>query len=649
MLTQLDITSRETILDGKPFGAVGAYEALMGSAVFSVDPNHDLNRPIVDLNLAPLNEEGGVDCRADIYILKPLNSSRGNGALLYHVVNRGRKGVLATFNLSAGSNLPKSAAEFGDGLLMQEGYTVAACGWQADVPPEAPGDAHLMTFDVPEAKLEGETITGVVGSEIVVDERVEIHSLGSRYHEPYEVADEENATLTVRSLPYGTPEAISRDRWSFTRMDNGYPAICFPEGFEPGLIYHVVYTGKDPKVMGLGFAATRDFVSFLKHEQEDALGNQNPLESALDRAYAFGSSQSGRFLRHLLYLGFNQDEKGRKVLDGVMAHVAGGARGSFNHRFAQPSRHTGAHTDAFYPTEQFPFTDLPQTDPISGEEGALLGRCDKAGVAPRIFYTNTSAEYWNRGASLVHTGLDGKADVALHGSTRFYHFASTQHGPGALPSANRKSWPINPVNFMYALRALLVAMDRWVSEGVEPPSSQYSRIEDGNLVPPEPDSLALPVIPRLTFPNHLHRPRRFDFGPDWQDGIIGLEPPIAGEVYQVGVPALDENGNEVGGIRMPEVAEPLGTFTGWRFREDAMEALIGLQGMWIPFPLNRQSGNDLGDSRLPISDRYGSREEYVGFVARAAMGLVEDRFMLPQDVPAVLDRAGTMYDWATRE
>ncbi|MCZ6635899.1 MAG: alpha/beta hydrolase domain-containing protein, partial [bacterium] len=458
MLTQLEITSREPVLDGKSFGAVGPYETLLGSAQFAVDPNHVLNRPIADLGLAPVDAQGHVTFRAEVYLLKPVVPSRGNGNVFYHVVNRGRKNLLTVFNLAGGANLPTTAAQFGDEFLMREGYVVAACGWQADVPPEAPDNPDLMTLDVP--VIHG--VTGPVGCEIVVDDRVKEHSLGSRYHIPYEVANENdpNAVLTVRAYPYDEPEVIARDRWSLGRLADGRPSIRFSEGFEPGLIYNLVYTGKDPCVMGLGLAATRDFLSFLKYEERE----ENPLCEGLgalpiERVYSFGSSQSGRFLRHLLYLGFNQDEAGRQVMDGVMANVAGGARGSFNHRFAQPSRHSSGHTDVFYPTEQFPFNDLPQADSVTGETGGLLDRCEAQGVTPRIFYTNTSTEYWNRGASLVHTDVGGTQDVVLPECVRVYHFASTQHGPGEIPAGARQTWPPNPVNFRYVLRALLVAMD----------------------------------------------------------------------------------------------------------------------------------------------------------------------------------------------
>lgn len=635
MLKRLEMTSQNTVLNGKSFGAVGAYEVLTGKAFFAVDPRLVCHVPIVDLDLAPVDDMGLVRCHADFHVLKPVDASRGNGAVFYNVVNRGRHTFLATFNLASGTNRPKVADHFGDAFLMREGYTVAACGWQADVPSECEEEQHLLTLDVPTVD-----VTGPVACEILVDSKTQLHSLGSRYHTPYEPADwhEQDAVLTVRTYPYDAPDVIARDRWTFDRLPDGRAGICFDDGFEPGLFYNLVYTGKDAKVMGLGFAATRDFLSFLKYGEDN-----NPLGNAIDRVYTFGSSQSGRFLRHMLYQGFNQDEAGRQVMDGVMANVAGGGQGSFNHRFAQPSRHASAHFDVFYPTEQFPFTDLPQTDAVTGQTGGLLDLCDEEGVTPKIFYTNTSTEYWNRSASLSHTDLLGEQDVAVHEAVRIYHFASTQHGPGDVPSGG-VALPPNTVNFRYGLRALLVALDDWVKEGTSPPPSCYGKIADNTLVTLA--QVQWPNIPNMPKPARIREPIRLDWGPQWEQGIIDVEPPYRGELYPVLLPQVDADGNELLGIRMPEVAVPLGTFTGWRFRTKAMgapDALVGLQGMWIPFALTEDARVE--DERLPLDVRYHSREEYLGRVALAAMDLVDRRLMLHADVPRVVERAEKMYDW----
>lgn len=636
MLTQLEILSQEPVLNGKLFGSVGAYEAVIGKARFAVDPKHARNIPVVDLSLAPVNDAGLVTFSADFHLLKPKDASRGNGAVFYNVVNRGRHTVLATFNLATGANRPKTEGHLGDGFLMREGYTIAACGWQADVPSESDGEVNLLTLDVPAVD-----VTGPVACEILVDAATALHSLGSRYHKPYEPADwqEDDAVLTVRAYPYDPPQNIARDRWCFDRLPDGRAGIRFDEGFEPGLLYNLVYTGKDPSVMGLGFCVTRDFLSFLKYGEDG-----NPLGGAINRVHAFGSSQSGRFLRHMLYQGFNEDEAGRKVMDGVMANVAGGAFGSFNHRFAQPSRHAGAHFDVFYPTEQFPFNDLPQSDQDAGETAGLLDQCDAADVTPKIFYTNTSTEYWNRSASLSHTDTLGQEDVEIHPDVRIYHFASTKHGPGDVPVDPNVVRPPNTVNFRYGLRALVVALDEWVRCDLPPPESCYGKIADGTLV--ALSDVKWPKISNIPRPERIRQPLRLNWGDRWRDGIVDLEPPEMGEGYTVLLPQVDEDGNELLGIRMPEVVVPLGTFTGWEFRSEDMgatDALIGLQGMWIPFALTED--DRLDDARTSLAARYQNREEYLGKVALAAIDLVEKRLMMREDVAHVVARAGQMYSW----
>ena len=583
-VTKLEIKSRQPFAGGESFGEVGPYEQLEGVVHFAVEPANPANETITDLDLAPRDEEGLVNFSSDFRMLQPVDPGRGNRRILLDILNRGKALALRNIN-SAPEVAPGAALDPGNGFLMRQGYRIAACGWQADVPSEAEGDRHLMTLDAPVVD-----VTGPVSCEIIVNDKTDLHSLGSRYHDPYEPVEAGDAVLTVRSYPYDEAEKLGRDQWAFDRLKDGRAAIRFPQGFEPGRIYNLVCTGKNPTVMGTGFAATRDFVSFLKYGT-----NGNPLGNAIERAYAFGSSQSGRFLRHMLYEGFNGDEAGRKVFDGVFANVAGGARGSFNHRFAQPSRHASAHFDALYPTEWFPFTDLTQTDPETQEKGGLLDRCDAAGVTPRIFYTNTSTEYWNRSASLVHTDVSGQEDVEVHSSVRVYHFSSTKHGPGDVPKTPRRTVPPNPVNFRYAERALLVALDRWVREGVAPPESRYGRVSDGSLV--DAADLKFPTIPDLQSPKRMRRPLRLNWGSRWDDGIIDCEPPEKGRPFGVRVSQVDEDGNEVAGIRMPEVVAPLGTFTGWRYRQHgATDALVGLE---CHLRAMRMGGKGIPDYRLP--------------------------------------------------
>ncbi len=647
MLHEIDIHSRELVLDGRSFGTAGPYEQVHGSALFRLDPELAVNERIVDLDLAPRDDDGLVCCRADLWLLYPVEPARGNGALFYHVVNRGRKGMMSTFQLAAGSNRPLARTEFGDGLLMEHGFAIAAVGWQADVPPHGPEDPDLLTLDVP--VLSG--VTGPVACEIVVDERTDLHSLGSRYHDPIEPVEEAmgNARLTVRSEPYGEPEPLQADSWSFDRLPDGRAAIRFPATFEPGRIYNLVYTGRDPRVMGLGFATTRDLVSFLKHETDTTAEQPNPVAGRIDRAHAFGSSQSGRFLRHLLHQGFNEDEAGRPVFDGLFVNVAGAGLGSFNHRFAQPSRHSSAHVDVYYPTEQFPFNDDRQTDPVLEESAGLLDLSRVTETTPKVFYTNTSTEYWNRGASLIHTSIDGETDIEPPPCVRIYHFSSTQHGPAGLPDTGM-SLPGNPVDFHLGFRALAIALDDWVRDGTEPPPSAYSTIATNTLAKPDGSDVGWRQLPGLPLPRHPRRPRRLDWGSRWSQGIIDREPPGLGDFFPIRLPRVDEDGNEIAGIRMPEIEVPLGTFTGWRFRTQEMGApwaLAGLQGVWLPFACSQTDADAAGDPRSPLAARYRDVDDYVARCLVAAQSLVDRRLLLARDLELIAERAKSMYTWVT--
>lgn len=644
MLTHFEIATRESVLDHKIFGGVGTYEQLTGSAFFVFDPAHAANAAIVDLTRAARNDAGLVECRADIWVLQPVDRTLGNGNLLYYVVNRGRKGALSTFNLAEGSNAPKTAAQFGDGMLLEAGYVVAACAWQADVPPEFEEDVDLLTLDAPLAQ----GIEGPLGCEILVDEPTRIHSLGSRYHRPYEVAagSEARAQLTVREEPHGEAKPVAREAWQFARFDDGRPAIQYEAGFIPGLIYNLVYTGRDPVVMGTGMAVTRDFVSNLKYAPDNPSAQHG--RPTIARAYGFGSSQSGRFLRHLLYQGFNADEEGRQVFDALQINVAGGGMGSFNHRFAQPSRHASAHFDAYYPTEQFPFADAPQQDPHTKMTEGLLDACERQGTTPKIFYINSSTEYWNRGASLTHADAKGNKDLTVPAEVRIYHFAGTQHGAADLPN-EPDALPGNPVDFRLGHRALLQALDRWVQQDIEPPQSCYGKIADGTLL--AYDALQFPALPGMPPPKQHRQPRQLDHGPEWARGIIGREPPGLGDEYAALLPAVDIDGNEIAGIRLPEVAIPLGTFVGWRLRSEAQGAtwaIVGLQGGWLPFAAT-DAERDAQDPRDAIATRYRDRQEYIERAVEAAEGLVGQRLLLSRDLGLVAERAGHMYDWAFKQ
>ena len=430
-LVRLDITNRELFADGESFGDAGPYRLLEGDAHFAVAPLHPRNEAITDLELAPRDDDGNVRFSAHFAMLQPADPERGNRRILFDVLNRGRKTVLSGLNSSDRGIDPNAPVEPGNGFLMRHGYTVVWCGWQADVPP-TPG---LMGLQAPGALgSSGNPIEGRIMCWLQANQPTQVFLLADRTHLPHPPVDvnDPDATLAVREHPNGPATPISRDEWSFVRVEDAQvepePShVYMHSGFKPGKIYELVYRTRGSAIVGLGFAAVRDSVSFLKYAPAEA---GNPSAAGIDRAYALGISQSGRFLRQMIHLGLNEDEEERTALDGIIPHVAGGMRGEFNMRFGQPSKDI-----CFVIPELFPFTDTEQTDPVTGESGSLLGRMNERGNAPKIMFCNTSAEYWRGDAALIHTNIEEMTDAEEASDTvRRYHFAGTQHGSGDVPT-----------------------------------------------------------------------------------------------------------------------------------------------------------------------------------------------------------------------
>jgi len=594
------------------------YEQIAGKIYFAVDPKLPANKIIVDLDRAPRNSKGLVEFSADVFLMKPKDAAKSNGTVLFEVSNRGGRGMVGMFDLASGRD------DLGDRMLFEMGYTLVWVGWEFDVP-----DRTNMKLYTP--VIQG--ITGPVRSEIIVDRPSTTASLGDRAQIPYAVADQSTATLTVRDKPTGMRTTIPRYQWKFNAAATG---IDFDAGFEPGRIYEVVYTGKDPAVVGLGPAAIRDFISHMKQQGETK------------RAIAFGTSQSGRFLRKYLYDGFNADEHGKKVFDGVWAHVAGAGMGSFNHRFAQPSRDGHTWMNFEYPTDVFPFTDEPETD--AGITDALLARAKKDGVVPKVFYSNGSYEYWGRNASLIHIAPDGKKDAPQAPDTRIYYLAGTQHGANAQPVKSVTQNIPNPADYRFAMRALLVAMNSWITDGTAPPESKIPRIDKDQLV--STGALAFPKIPGVSVPKDTHYGWRFDFGPDFRTkGIVAFDPPKVGASFPILIPQVDRDGNETAGIRLPELAVPLATYTGWNLRDPkigAPEAIQSMVGSFIPFAKTKADREASGDTRPSIEERYRSRDEYLTKIESAAKPLVAQRVLLDRDVPKVKEKASARWDSVTK-
>jgi hypothetical protein len=635
-VVKLRVERREPVANGKSFGAAGAYEKLVGKVEFALDPSTPANAAIVDLSLAPRNARGEVEFTADFYLLKAVDASRGNGRLLYEVGNRGGKGLLHTFQKARGIPDPKTAADFGDGLLMSQGYALLWMGWQWDVPE------GMMRMDMPIATDHGQPITGLVRANFIPNAKSDTGPLADRGHRAYPVdnpASTENV-MTVRDRPLDAPRRIPREQWRFEDDSS----VSLEGGFELGRIYDVVYRARDPRVVGCGLAGTRDLVSFLKTTQGDA----NPLRG-IRVAYGWGVSQSGRFLRHFLYEGFNEDEQGRMVFDGVIDEVGGAGRGSFNHRFAQASRDAEQFFNIFYPVDMFPFTDGEETDPLTGQTGALLARAEARHVSPKIFHILSNSEYFNRAGSLIHTDPLGQRDVEPPAHARIYAVAAGPHFVGPWPPApvGGTAAPLSVLDRTPVVRALLAAMDEWVMEGVAPPASRYPKISDGTLTAPA--AAGWPTIPNLRLPPPMLITYRLDFGPNWTRGVVSFEPPHIGKPYVGLVPAVDSDGNAVAGIRLPSIQVPIATYAGWNYRAPGMGAedqLMGEAGSMYPFAPTR-SQRLPGDSRLSLEERYTSREQYRGKIALVGRQLVAERLLLAPDLADVIGQAVMQYDWAT--
>ena len=632
-VTRLEVTRREPVLDGAPFGAGGAYEKIEGVLHFAVDPDARAHEPIADLGLAPRNGRGFVESSADFYLLRPLAGSR---RLLLDVPNRGRKIALGMFNSAPRSNDPTTPEDFGNGFLMRHGYTVAWIGWQPDVPRRD----GMMALDVPRVPGVSERLR----CEFRPIARVDRLPLADRYHVPHPVSrlDDPEAELHVRDHGDAPATTLPRSAWRFP--DAG--SVTLDGGFEPGRIYDCYYRAENPPLVGLGLTAVRDTAAFLRW---GTAGDGNPGAGQIERSYVFGVSQSGRFLRHLLYLGLDEDEAGRFVWDAVIPHVAGARRGEFNCRFGQPSLNALHAVGSL-----FPFTDGEQEDPVTGQRGALLHRQASRPHPPRILTINTAAEYWRGDGSLVHTDVAATRDVTPPAWVRQYFFAGTQHTPGALPpppadpnTGGRGRHPFSVVDYSPLLRAALASLDRWVSEGVEPPASAVPRLADGSAVAAEATREVYARIPGARFPDRVSRPVRLDFGPRVDQGVVEL-PPKIGAPYVTVVSAVDADGNDTAGIRPPELRVPVATFTGWNPRHPEQGApgdLMAMMGSTLPFARTAAERQASGDPRPSLAERYGDRDGYLARVRSDAQAMVAARHLLAEDVDAVVERAGALWDF----
>ncbi|MCP5150966.1 MAG: hypothetical protein H6983_25200 [Ectothiorhodospiraceae bacterium] len=660
---ELRISERLPFADGREFGDVGPYERLRGRAHIAVDPTAAAQAGIRDLEYAPTNAHGLVELATDVLVLKPVDPDRGNRRLFFDYGNRGNMRLIQFFNDAAASNDPISAAHAGNGFLMRRGYTVVCAAWEGDL---LPGDGRLL-LDLPVARLANGPITGPVRCEYIVNRTgvttLPLSGRASTRSHPTVSLDTRDATLTRRRYAGAPRETIAPDAWSFARIERGdgldaqgaevsvVPSdvhIHIPGGFATGWIYELVYTGRDPLVLGLGHVAVRDLVSYLRYRSVDDAGTANPIggPALVEKAYAWGRSQTGRCIRDFVYRGFNADAAGQRVFDGVLPHVSGAGLMWLNHRFASAVSPAGQqYEDHHNIADRFPFSYAESTDHLTGRTDAILKRPD---TDPLVIHTQTSTEYWQRRGSLVHTDTRGE-DLEQPDNVRVYLWSSSQHfaDPNLkAPSRGVCQQYCNVVATSMLFRAMLDAMDRWATDGTPPPPSRYPRRADGTLVDHATWLAAFPRIPGVALPQGPNTLERLDFGPQADAGIVSKEPPepIGDERYPTLVPAVDADGNEIPGVRAPMVQAPLGTYTGWSIRARGFGhgAMFEFQGSYLPFADTSEEQAATGDPRTSVLARYGDITGYTRAIETAARDLVQEGLMLDEDVARVVAAAA---DW----
>lgn len=665
-LVRLDVEKREVVAEGRAFGATGTYEKLTGRAWFEADPADVRNTRVTDIGNATLNDAGRVAFSAEMVILKPVDMTKAAGALFFEVNNRGRKiafGRLHDTSSQANMNDPTSSDDFGNGFLMARGYVVAWVGWGADI---APGD-HRLTVDFPIAQDgQGQPLT----ERILVEFGDRNFNGGNPTTLPLsggqafrsfpavstrkEAADAElwvvesdSPTPDGADIPAG--QRVADDRWAFAHCPDGWPGtpsqtdICLRDGFRNDRNYHLLYRATESPVMGLGYLTTRDFVSWLRHGIADDAGRANPV-AGMKNVLCQGISSSGMYLRDFLYQGFNEDEQGRRVCDGMHIHVAGVQKLFLNYRFAQPNPFSQQHRERHVPDTNFPHQYGVRGDPRTRIPDGILKRPSSD---PKVIHSDTSNEYWQFRASLTGTTEGGRTDLGESPRVRRYLLSSLQHGSfrGDAPHrgiGNRQCEQLsNPVHPGPLLRALTVVLDAWVSDGTPPPASRVPRIADGTLVPPE--ELDVYAIPGFTYRGRINASAERDFGPRVRGnaGVIDNLFPTIVYPHRILVPQLDVRGHEIAGIRHPSIDVPVATYMGWNTRtaEFGGDDLCDLLGTMIPLPRTVEEAAERHDPRQSLKSLYGNHDGYVRQVRASVERLQEDRLLLPDDAAALIREA----------
>ncbi len=666
-VTRLVITSREVVADGMPFGSSGPYEKLRGTVFFEVDPAEPHNAVVFDLDKAPRNSRGLVEFSADFFILKPVDMSKGNGELFFEVNNRGNKISATLLNDTppgANNNDPTAARDFGNGFLLRKGFVIAWVGWGADIVP----GRNRLTVNFPIAMLNGQAISERILTEF--SDRnfgggtpFTLPLSGSSAFNSFEAVstDPAVAEAQLRRRPSDSPrpsspdipdgEVVPTSQWSFANCPDAPPGvpsttdICLAGGFQNDMVYQLIYRATKSPIMGLGYVTSRDFVTFLRNEATDNTGNPNPV-AGVTTTLCEGISSSGMYYRDYLYQGFNEDEQGRRVCDGVHIHIPGVQKLFLNYRFAQPNPFTVQHRERYVPDDNFPRTYGMSQDPLTGKVDGILKRPNSD---PNVIHTDTSTEWWQFRSSLVDTDQDGTVDVVQPDNLRRYQLAGSQHfvSKGATPSfgtGNRQCQQLSNVTHNGVIaRALLVALDEWVRNGTLPPDSRVPQIAGGTLATPDQGSTGFPNIPGVNYNGLINGSGDRDFGPrvSGNSGVIDKLIPEVLSVHQVLVTKVDAIGNDLGGVRQPIVEVPIASLTGWNLRREEFTEgdLCDLNGMTVPLFRTAEERLAAGDPRPSLEELYGDHDGYVLQIAEAALNLFAQRLMLLEDVLLTIKEA----------
>jgi hypothetical protein len=659
-ITKIQILNSGVAFGGHSFAGVGQYQFITGIATGEVDPKDPQNALITDIQLAPKNAAGHVVYQHNFYILQPADPSKGNHKMMYEPPNRGGKTYQTLNNTPTGTNDPQALTDptvLDDSFLWTRGYITTWSGWENNLAPLNGGTAAsgpVSTASLPIVGTDPNNPVTGPGYEYIV-------SPGATYSLLYPAAsaDQSKATLTHRVHLDDQPQVVPTSGWTYINGTSAVDGSAIPNGaikltsgaFVANDIYEFSYTAKNPTVNGLGFAAIRDFNSFLRFSSHDDFGTANPINTHISRIYTETSSQPARTLNDFVHLGFNEDESHRQVFDGMMQWIGAGDGINMNYRWSQTKRTNRNRQELLYLEGLYPFANVPTFDPISGTSDWRYRRCEETHTCPLATEFYSANEFWVKAGSLMSTDPTGRFDLPDHPLTRNYLLSSKQHGGAGDPTSKGLCQQLqNPLDSAPVQRALWTDLDEWSTAGIQPPSSRVPLLRDHTLVPPNQGSVGFPSIPGVTYTGLKTTRYRFNLGPNfYQTFVPTINPPVFtppyednpanGRIYPSFVPRTDSDGNDIAGIRLPELVVPLATYTGWGLRSgvwanDGCEAT----GQYIPFQSTKAGRMTAGDPRPSVQERYPSFDDYRAKVVIAVDTLVRERLMICDDTQDIVNR-----------